>query len=218
MARLEAGVDEAGRGPVIGPLVIACVVADEEGIAALRALVRDSKRMSRAAREGVCRIARSVAREVCIRAIPPSEIDWAVATLERGLNELEAMAVAELVNSLSNSVEVVYVDSPDPLPSRYAALIERYLRRGVKVVSSNHAEDLYPLVAAASIVAKVERDSIVEGLKAEYGDFGSGYPSDPRTRAFLRRICERKGELPPIVRRSWATLEKLGCQPQQPID
>jgi ribonuclease HII len=206
----EAGVDEAGRGPAIGPLVVACVVLDSAGLAFLRGYVKDSKLLTPRARSRIYRLIEAAAEEIKLKVLEPREVDWAVENLPRGLNELEAAATAELIDSLENPVEVVYVDSPDPLPGRYAEMIKSRLRRaGVEVVAANRAETLYPHVAAASIVAKVVRDGIVEGLKREYGDFGSGYPSDPKTRSFIERFLREGAELPPIVRRSWKTLDRL---------
>jgi len=206
---LEAGIDEAGRGPVIGPLVVACVVLDERGVKVLRGTVRDSKKLSPRARERLYGLILRVAAEVRVRVVEPREVDRATEELERGLNELEAMVAAELINSLSSAVRRVYVDSPDPLPERYADLVRRFLARDVEVLASNRAEDLYPHVAAASIVAKVERDRRVEQLRRLYGDFGSGYPSDPRTRSYLLSLVESGKPLPPIVRRSWRTVREL---------
>ena len=206
----EAGVDEAGRGPVIGPLVIACVVLNSTGLAFLRSYLRDSKELTPRARSRIYRLILSAADEIKVRVLEPREIDQAVESFERGLNELEAVATAELINSLEQHVETVYVDSPDPLPDRYAEMIGSRLRRSTAlVVAANHAESLFPHVAAASIVAKVERDRAIEELKREYGDFGSGYPSDPKTRRFIQQLASQGRELPPIVRKSWKTLDKL---------
>jgi ribonuclease HII len=78
----------------------------------------------------------------------------------------------------------------------------------VEIISTHHAEDKFPAVAAASIIAKTTRDRIVRELHGEFGDFGSGYPSDPKTRAYLREILS-SSNLPRIVRRSWKTIHYL---------
>lgn len=206
---IEAGIDEAGRGPVIGPLVIACVVLDERGVAALRGLVKDSKKLGPERRLKLSKLIRSVALEVKIKVVGPVEIDWAVENLRRGINELEAITAAELINSLTSPISGVYLDSPDPLPERYGELVRKHLKRDVKVIALNKAEDAYTHVAAASIIAKVERDALISSLKERYGDFGSGYPSDPKTREFLMVLLRERHELPPIVRRRWRTIRKL---------
>ncbi len=211
--RLVAGIDEAGRGPVLGPMVMACVVLTERAERALVELgVRDSKLMSKESRERVGKAVRSLAAEVRVLVIEPREIDMAVEGVSaRNLNDLEARIAARLIDSLTSDVEVVYVDSPDPKPDRYASLIASYLRRRreVRIVADNEAESKYPVVAAASILAKVERDRIVKRLERVYGPLGSGYPSDPRTKAFLERWVREYGVLPPIVRKSWKTAKKL---------
>jgi ribonuclease HII len=79
-------------------------------------------------------------------------------------------------------------------------------REGLKVIAEHKAEDKFPIVAAASIVAKVERDMEIEKLKKEFKDIGSGYPSDPKTIAFLKRFSY--DNLPDFVRKSWATVKK----------
>lgn len=209
---LVAGLDEAGRGPAIGPMVLACVVMREDRLPALEGRIRDSKLMSPAGRRRALTLIKSLAEEIKVRVVEPWEIDLAVSGVsDKNLNFMEARLVSEIIASLSCRVRRVFVDSPDPKPDRFAALVESMLGRDdVEVVASNKAEAVYPVVAAASIVAKVTRDGIVEDLKRRYGDFGSGYPSDPRTRSFLQS-CLARGELPPIVRRSWSTLGRLGA-------
>ncbi len=76
------------------------------------------------------------------------------------------------------------------------------------IVSVHHAEDLFPAVAAASIIAKVTRDRIIDELRRKYGDFGSGYPSDPKTVEFLKGVV-KSGEVPEIVRKTWETFQKI---------
>ncbi|MEM1509489.1 MAG: ribonuclease HII [Thermofilaceae archaeon] len=205
---VQAGVDEAGRGPVIGPMVIACVVLNSNSVKLLKRVAKDSKKLSPRSREKVYRTILEVANEVKIRVVEPLEIDAAVAV--RGLNRLEARVTAELLGQLTSNIDLVFVDSPDPQPDRYAALVKGFLtRHEINIIAANHAELLYPHVAAASIVAKVERDNLVTKLKDTYGDFGSGYPSDPKTIAFLRKFMESGVKYPPIVRRSWRTLLKM---------
>ena len=209
--QLEAGIDEAGRGPVIGPMVVACVVARRARLKALKDRLRDSKRLTPRRREKLYGLIAKVAEEVKVKVVDPPEIDTAVT--EGKLNFLEARVAAELVDTLSLPVEIVYIDSPDTLPQRYAALVGSLTKlKGVKLVAAHHAESLYPHVAAASIVAKVTRDRIIRKLHKLYGDFGSGYPSDPKTRRYLISLLNKGEELPPIVRKSWRTIAKLGSR------
>lgn len=191
-----AGIDEAGRGPVVGPMVIAIVAGREEELGSLG--VRDSKTLSRRARERLYAAILDAATCVNYVIIEPHVID--VWVERHGLNELEYEKMALLIGLCE--ADVYYVDSPDPKPSRLASRLSALTGR--KVVAMHKAERV-PAVAAASIVAKVVRDRLVDVLKAYMGDFGSGYPSDPKTISALRtgRIAEE------CVRRSWRTAKRI---------
>lgn len=196
---VEAGVDEAGRGPVIGPMVIAVVSWRNEDAAKVG--VKDSKKLTPESRRRLYSIIAKNAHCVKYRVIEPGTIDeYAVKGM---LNRLEAITISGLLKECP--AEVAYIDSPDPNPERFRIMIGDV---GIKLIVMNHADESIPVVSAASIVAKVVRDSIIDELKAIYGDFGSGYPSDPRTISMLREWIE-SGSVPPIVRRSWATFRRL---------
>lgn len=208
MRSLVGGIDEAGRGPVIGPMVMAIAVIDD--MDKLRRVgVRDSKELSPASRARLFQVLRSLLSYIDYEVIEPNIIDNYVYM--NALNILEVEVAVRLINrALSKAApQVVYIDSPDPRPERFGDLVRRGVGGNVDVVAMNNADKLIPVVSAASIVAKVVRDSIIEELHREYGDFGSGYPSDPRTIAFLRSWVEEHGDLPPIVRRSWSTVKRL---------
>lgn len=197
------GLDEAGRGPVLGPLVVAGVMTDEAGIAALTALgVRDSKALSRKRRAVLApRIARlAEARAV---AIPADR-------LERNLNEVELVAMASLIGALRP--DAVYLDVP--AHPRGVASYCRRLRElvgpgALAIIGENRADRKYPIVSAASIIAKVERDRAVLALHEEYGDFGWGYPAEPKTRNFLESWYRQHGRFPPCARAKWRTLQRF---------
>ncbi|ADN51005.1 ribonuclease HII [Vulcanisaeta distributa] len=208
MQVLVGGIDEAGRGPVIGPMVMAIAVTNDMN--RLKAMgIRDSKELSPAGRARLFSILKSTLNYIDYEIVEPRVIDNYVYM--NALNILEVEIAIKLINRALNSVspQVVYIDSPDPRPERYRDMVKRGVVGNVEVVAMNNADKLIPVVSAASIVAKVIRDSIIEELHREYGDFGSGYPSDPRTMAFLRDWVKRHGDLPPIVRRSWSTVRKL---------
>ncbi len=193
-----AGIDEAGKGCVIGPLVVAAV-CDGDAVAKLG--VKDSKKLSHAKRLELAEKIERVARVEVIK-LPADELDRLMSF--KTINEILRDCYAELIKRLKPSV--AYVDSPDVLPHRLAA--ELKAMTGVEVVAEHSAEDKYPVVAAASIIAKVEREREIEKLRNAFGDFGSGYASDPRTREYLKRVIA-SGSLPPIVRRKWKTVSKL---------
>jgi ribonuclease HII len=99
----------------------------------------------------------------------------------------------------------VTVDASDVLPARFGRDISKNLATKCMIVSRHKADRRYPIVSAASIVAKIHRDREVELLRREHGDFGSGYPSDPVTRAFFTERIKRGEPLPDYVRKSWKT-------------
>lgn len=201
-----AGVDEAGRGPLFGPMVIAIAVISEEKEETLVKLgVKDSKLLTPARREVIRSQMEKVLDFFLLRVVEPREIDEAVSW--GGLNVLEANAICELVRKALERIplSVVYVDSPDPKPERFGGLLSQMLGNSVRVVAQNGADREFTVVAAASILAKTERDRLVRQLKEQYGDFGSGYPSDPRTREFAEKWIREHGEPPPFARRSWST-------------
>lgn len=209
---LYCGIDEAGRGPVIGPLVMAAVVLDEAGRKKLRELnVRDSKKIAESRRNTLEAEIKAVAVEWGIKELSPAQIDH--LRKEASLNVIEAKMAAELILSLDTVPHKVFLDSPDNIPEDYTEKIISFINqlhadyKIPHIVSENKAEDKYVEVGAASVLAKVERDRVIEGLKAEMGEFGSGYPSDPVTAEFVRKMVQN-GELSHHVRRSWNTLDK----------
>jgi len=204
------GIDDAGRGPVIGPLVIAGVLIDEERLPNLIRLgVRDSKTLSPRRREYLAGEILKIVEDYRVVKVPPSEIDRVVEHGRRlnRLNRLEARIMASIIRDLKP--DIAYVDASDILPERFSQHIAEELPFTVKIVSEHKADKTYPIVSAASIVAKVERDREIESLKQIYGDFGSGYAADPKTISFLKRWIEEHGSYPDFVRKSWKTVKIL---------
>jgi len=212
MTGLVCGIDEAGRGPVIGPLVIGCVVLDDNARKELRKLnVRDSKKVAKSRRESLELKIKDLAIEYRIARIQPNEIDW--MRKKESLNMIEARKTAELIMSLENSPHKIIVDAADSVAENYRERIMSCINsinndfRIPELISEHKADDNYLEVSAASILAKVDRDREIELLKEDLGDFGSGYPSDAITQEFIRE-CVRSGNLPDCVRKSWNTLNK----------
>jgi ribonuclease HII len=208
-----AGVDDAGRGPIIGPLVIAGVLWPEEKHEELRAMgARDSKLLTPEQRNRLNTKIRNLALKISVVEAQPKEIDEVVLRAEklRKLNFLEARMMAQVISELEP--DSAYVDASDVNEVRYADDIRAFLPvslRDVKIFSEHHADRTYPVVSAASIIAKVRRDDLIGDLRQEYGDFGSGYMTDPKTMAFLRDWRRKHAEYPPIVRLSWKTIKEL---------
>lgn len=205
-----AGLDDAGRGPIIGPLVIAGVLIDDSRIQELVSLgVKDSKLLSPSTRSRFEEKIKQIVERYEYVELTPDQIDLVVHKAKKlqRLNFLEAKAMAEVISQLKP--DVAYVDASDVLCERFAKHILENLSFQVRIVSEHHADRKYPVVSAASILAKVRRDEEVARLQVEYGDFGSGYVTDAKTISFLENWIEKHGAPPPIVRRSWKTLKKL---------
>lgn len=207
---MVAGVDEAGRGCVIGPLVVAGVVMEEEKIPGLVELgVKDSKCLSPNRRDVLAVEIRRIALKHTVIRLSPKDIDEVVQAgrkLHR-LNRLEAKAMAKVIELLKP--DIAYVDASDVLEERFKHHISELLSSRVKIVSEHKADVKYPIVSAASIIAKVERDTKIAELKEKYGDFGCGYPTDPKTLIFLEQSLKRFGKYPDCVRKSWKPAKRV---------
>lgn len=210
---LVAGVDDAGRGAVIGPLVIAGVLAREEDLPRLKELgVKDSKLLSPRRREVLAVEIRRIVVKFDVVKLSPREIDVVVNSGRKlhKLNYLEAQTMARVIEALRP--DMVFVDASDVLEERFKHHILECMSFKVDIVSEHKADRNYLAVSAASIIAKVERDSEIAELAKTLGDFGSGYPSDPRTVKFLRECCEELDEYPDFVRKSWKPAKRIRDQ------
>jgi len=203
------GVDEAGRGPVFGPLVIAGVTIQDDS--ELKEIgVRDSKKLTPNKREILAEKIREIAEKYEIIIISASDIDDMRKVMT--LNELEVSAFGKIIEKLHP--DVCYVDSADVNQERFGMDILSKLSFKPKIISKHKADDIYPIVGAASIIAKTTRDENVRKIAQELEkklnlSLGSGYPADPITKKFLKTWVETYGELPPHVRHSWETAQKL---------
>ncbi len=206
---LVAGVDEAGRGCVIGPLVIAGIAVKIENLQVLADLgVKDSKLLTVKKRETLYPEIIKISEKYHIIKVPPAQIDKVVnstRTLHK-LNRLEAQTMAKVLEVLR--VDEAYIDAADVLEKRFGNHISECLRNKTKIVSEHKADRNYPVVSAASIIAKVERDGEIAKLRAKYGNFGSGYLNDEKTMAFLKRLLEVREEYPSFIRKSWKPAQR----------
>jgi ribonuclease HII len=203
---LVGGVDEAGRGSIIGPLVVAGVSIRESKISLLTEMgVKDSKALTPRARARLFGEIMKVADSVCIRKINPVEVDDSVSL--KGLNRLEAKVMASVINNIG--ADEVYIDCCDVNPDRYRDHIEQHLKCSPKVHSMHHADAINIVVSAASIIAKITRDHEVQHIRARYRSIGSGYPSDEQTMRFIRRWVNKNGAAPEFARKSWKPLRLM---------
>jgi ribonuclease HII len=190
------GVDEAGKGPVLGSMFAACVRGDP---ADLPSGVADSKRLAPERRETLASAIRA-SFEVGVAEIPVARIDG-----DADMNSLTVAAHAEALDGVVATGDAGVVDAGDTDADRFGRRVTERLPLEVDLRAEHGADEAHPLVSAASIVAKVDRDAHVARLAETHGDVGSGYPGDPTTRAFLRGYVEEHGCLPGCARESWAT-------------
>lgn len=203
------GIDEAGRGAVIGPMVVVGILIDQSRVDSLISIgVKDSKELTPGVRTELSKLIKEVADRVEVIVVEARKVDESTRRSgAKGLNELEARLFAKLIDRLKP--DAAYVDLPSTQYVEFRKLIEEFMSHRCSLILEHKADQKYPVVSAASIIAKCERDKLIEGLKAELGDFGSGYPSDPRTRSFLIQALRRGDLRSQHVRSTWKTLSKL---------
>jgi len=203
------GVDEAGRGPVIGPLVVAGVTfPDDSKLKELK--VKDSKQLTPQRREILANQIKKTALEYEILIIPAKDIDDMRKVMT--LNEIEVNAFTKVIKKLKP--EICYVDSADVNESRFGKDILQGLSYKPEIISKHKADDIYPIVSAASILAKTRRDEEVQKIAQILENklnlpLGSGYPADSITHEFLKTWLKRFRKLPPHTRRSWKTVQNI---------
>lgn len=216
---LILGIDDAGRGPVIGPMVLAGVLADEKTLKEFKELdVKDSKMLTAKRREFLAEKIREKAELFEVALAFPKEID---GQNHNGvdLNKVEAIKTAEIINKINKGFKKikVVIDCPSVGIKKWA----RYLKKHVKnlstlEISCEHKADVnHVVVAAASILAKSTRESEMTKLKDKYGiEIGSGYCSDPHTCKFLEKYA-KKHEKDGLFRRTWKTWKKACANLEQ---
>lgn len=198
----SCGVDEAGRGPVIGPLVVSIVCGYDDEMREIGA--RDSKALGKNSRKRLYELIKENSAFYLTREISPVELNEMMSRIN--LNEIEEDAYSELIAAAPFDC-VVYVDSFDVNSDRLSGKLSR--RTGKNVVCEHKADARYPTVSAASIISKVTRDADIEKLEQQYGKIGSGYPSDPVTIGFLKRSLDAGTDITRIVRTHWKTYRNL---------
>ncbi|MBI5228444.1 ribonuclease HII [Candidatus Micrarchaeota archaeon] len=204
MTNIIAGIDEAGRGPVIGPLVVCCASCRREDEKNLKKYAsKDSKQLTKNEREE----AYAKLRSFCtFRWLEISAADLNVMMKTASLNDIEARTMAELIKRIGECD--IMIDMPDRYSWTFRGRMEAFGIKNKKFEAEHKADENYPIVAAASICAKIIRDNKIEEIKKATCDFGSGYPSDPKTRAALMDK-EKIKILEPFIRSKWKTLERL---------
>jgi len=204
---MQFGVDEAGKGPVLGSMFAAAVRAPPD---AVPAGVDDSKRLTAARREELAAELRADDRvEIGIAEIPPARID------AENMNDLTVAAHADALGTVARPGDIGLCDAGDVDAARFGNRVEARIDASVAVDAAHGADGSDALVGAASVIAKSERERHVSDLRERFGEVGSGYPSDRTTRSFLRRYLEEHGSFPPPTRRSWSTCDSIRAEREQ---
>lgn len=211
--RTITGIDEAGRGAVLGPLVVAGVTVRKQDEKLLVEMgCKDSKVLSPKKREELAKKIEKVAAKIVVMRVQPSSIDNYRAN-GTNLDGIEAMKMAQIISMTEEDdyKNTTYVDALSQNPKRFEQKIVSYMKKkDSDMVVDNYMDESVPVVSAASIIAKTERDAVIEKLKKQVGvDFGVGYPHDQRTIEFIENSIKGGKELPVFVRKSWMTTQNI---------
>jgi len=217
------GIDDSGRGPVIGPMVLAGVLIDRKTELKFRKLgVRDSKLLTAKRREFLAKQIKNHAYSFQISLTFPEEIDTRTNS-GTNLNKIEAIKTAEIINQLTRNINQqnekikIIVDCPSPNIEKWQAFLENLIESPEKfIISCEHKADKNHIaVSAASILAKSQREKEIKKIKKQIGkDFGSGYSSDPITQNFLKKHYS-KHKKTGLFRETWGTVKNHIKQKEQ---
>lgn len=200
---LILGIDEAGRGSVIGPLVIGGVITPKKKLRFLKRIgVNDSKKLTMKKRTVISRKIKKIAT-FTTRIINASEID-SQRLSGINLNQIETNNMIDIIKELKP--DTCCIDCIDVNETRFHDIIQE-VNPNMNVITEHKADETYDIVSAASIIAKVTRDKELAKIRNEYGPVGSGYPSDKNTINYLKTI--ENDEFPPVVRKTWSTIQNL---------
>lgn len=209
---LILGIDEAGRGPVIGPMILSGVLLAPETEKELKKLgVKDSKDLTAKRREFLADKVKEKSKLFEVNIVFPNEID---NKLNNGtnLNKLEAIKIAEIINKVNKGFEKIkiIIDCPSVSinPWRDFLLTKIKNLSNLEIICEHKADKNHISVSAASIIAKHIREKEMDKIKKQYGEhIGSGYCSDPLTIKFLEKNAD-KHKKDGIFRTSWITWKK----------
>jgi len=204
---LLLGVDEAGKGPVIGSMFVAGFVVDEEKLYDLTALgVKDSKILAPARREVLEKKLMALAESYYVLEVPAHVIDELRQVMT--MNDLMVRSFSRVLSKLSAHKAIL--DAADVDAERFGRKVKESTGTAMEILAEHKADRNHPVVSAASILAKVQRDRSVKELESSLGcAIGSGYPTDPKTLGFLESWIKGHGDLPPCTRRSWVTAQRI---------
>ena len=205
------GLDEAGRGPVLGPMVMGGIVIPEKKEKIVERMgVKDSKKITPKRRAVLSRKLTKMFDYELVE-ISAREIDLMRAK-GINLNQIEKIAMKQIIRKLDS--DKIIIDALDVKEGRLQEEMQEYAGPNREVLAEHKADENYLAVGAASIIAKYRRDQIIDEINRTYiratknrNGIGSGYPSDPKTKEFLKQYTY--DEMPEFVRRSWGTVQKI---------
>ncbi len=202
-----AGIDEAGKGPVLGPMCVAGLLLDENKLERISRLgVKDSKKLTPKKREVLSVDIKKLADKIFVLEVSPGQIDELRKVIT--MNEIMVACYVKVLEELKP--ESAFVDAADVIAERFGENIMKKYSGDLNITSEHNADENYPIVSAASILAKVRRDELVRNLERTVGkEIGSGYPADPKTVRFLESWVKDHGTLPDFARSSWETSKNI---------
>jgi ribonuclease HII len=213
---LILGIDDAGRGPVIGPMILAGVLLKKEDEAFLKSEgIADSKQLAHPVRIKLAGLIRDTAINFKVVVTSAEQIDQALFS-GINLNTLEAIKTADIVNYLSSGIKEkikVIVDCPSVNTKAWKATLISYIKSpdNLDIYCEHKADVNHPSASAASILAKVCREEEIAKIRdkyKKYGNIGSGYPSDPITQEFLKKRGKELSDSG-LFRKTWATWKEI---------
>jgi ribonuclease HII len=218
--KLILGIDDAGRGPLIGPMALAGCLIPKSLEAEFKSMgVKDSKMLQPKKREALAEEIRKKASSYYVTLSFPEKIDNGIKT-GTNLNKIEAMEAAEIINKLTENLTEpvsIIIDCPSTNRQAWRKQVIEYIHSmdNLNLICEHKADRDYVAVSAASILAKSQRETEVAKLKEKIGiDFGSGYTSDPKTIDFMKANSERfKND--GLFRKSWATFQNYEKETKQ---
>jgi ribonuclease HII len=205
---LLLGVDEAGKGPVIGSMFVAGLVIDQERLFDLAAIgVKDSKQLSSERRNIMSKKIERIADDRYILEVPPVVIDELRQIMT--MNDIMVRCFAQVLQRLSFADRAI-LDAADVSETRFGERVRKASGTTMEIRSEHKADQNHPIVSAASILAKVKRDGSIRELEQSMNcTIGSGYPNDPQTIEFLSQWVKAHRDLPPCARQTWATAQRM---------
>jgi ribonuclease HII len=205
------GIDEAGRGSIIGPMVVCGAMIEKGSLKELHSLgVKDSKMLDPKKREFLDKKIRRICK-VYPRVVTAEEIDMNMGS-GTNLNQIEAIQMAKIINKMKP--DKVYIDALNGIP-KFLLFMGKFLEHKPEMVLEHKADEKYPIVSAASIVAKVRRDKELRKIEKEVGiDLGVGYPHDIKSTNGLKKNMRNK-KFMKYVRRSWSTYSRIKEEVEQ---